>query len=176
MRAIDPLYQAELNRAAEGRAAFVRKFGAGAIKWSGPNLSRLLRLTGERPKRLREMRSFLSVLGLDCACPRWLSRGGVFDHGEMWERDGHPWAVVGHPYFLDDDKRGLLAALARYPMLRVGVDDRPSYYGFGTHHVRVELAEVRRPFSPFPSTPKTRAAAREARRAFAEAFGAGVDP
>jgi len=176
VRAIDPRSQAELNRTAECRAAFARDFGAGEIKWGGRNLSRLLRMTGERPQRVGEMRSFLSVLGLDCDSARWVSRGGVFDHGEMWGRGGEPWAVVGHPYRIDDDKRGLIADLARFPMLRVSVDDRPSYYGFGTHHVRVELVEVRSPFKPYPSTPKTRAAAREARKAFAEVFGVGVDP
>ena len=55
----------------------------------------------------------------------------------------------------------------------VAVDDRPGYYGFGTHHVRVEVREVRRPYEKPPSTRKTRRAARAARKAFGEEFGRG---
>jgi hypothetical protein len=115
------------------------------------------------------MRGILGALGLGDA--PWLEQGGVFDHGELWSRFGVPSLVTGHPYQIGDDEAALLAELGRYPTLRVGVDDRPSYYGFGTHHVRVELPEPRRPFAKPPSTAKTRSAARAARRAFEEAFG-----
>ncbi len=172
MRAIDPAYQARLASAARLRADFAQDFGAREIRWSGYNLSRLLRLTGERPARVAEMRSVLDALGLAGISQRWIGMGGAFDHGVFWGRGGKPWALVGHPYpyGFGPDERALLADLARFPTLLVRVDDRPSYYGFGTHHVRVELAEVRRPFTPFPSTARTRAAARAARQAFAEAF------
>jgi hypothetical protein len=60
-------------------------------------------------------------------------------------------------------------ALARFPTLRIGLDDRPSYYGFGTRHVRIEAVSPRRPFRVPPMTESTRAYARRARRAFAEA-------
>lgn len=172
MRPVSPAYQARLDESARLQADFARDFGARVIQWSGYNLSRMLNLTGERPARVAGMRELLKILGLAGISQRWIGMGGVFDHGVFWSRAGNPWALVGHPYDVDDDERTWLAELARYPMLRVSVDDRPSYYGFGTHHVRVELAEARRPFTSLPSTPKTRAAARAARKAFAEAFEA----
>lgn len=158
------------------RDAFAHEFAARDVRWSGHNVSRMLRLTGERPARVEEMRAILDTLASDSGTWRakagpWFGTGGVFDHGEMWGRGGKPVMLVGHPYGISDEARERLAALARFPGLVVGVDDRPSYYGHGTHHVRVALAEVRRPYEKFPSTPKTRKAACAARRAFAEAFG-----
>lgn len=170
MRASDPAYQARLAEAARRRADFARDFGSREIRWSGYNLSRMLRLTGERPARVAEMRSVFNALGLAGISQRWIGMGGVFDHGVFWGRAGKPWALVGHPYGVNDDERGWLAELARFPTLRVRVNDRPGYYGFGTDHVRIELPEPRRPFVLLPSTRKTRAAARAARLAFAEAF------
>lgn len=170
MKSVDLRYQAELARTMQLRADFGRDFGAREIRWSVYNLSRMLRLTGERPARVAEMRELLKILGLAGISQRWIGMGGVFDHGVFWGRAGKPWALVGHPYGINDDERTWLAELARYPTLRVYVNDRLGYYGFGTDHVRVELPEPRRPSVPFPSTRKTRAAARAARLAFAEAF------
>ena len=70
----------------------------------------------------------------------------------------------------DDVEGGLLAELGRFTALRVGVDDRPSYYGFGSNHVRVELVEPIRPFAAPWTTRATRAYKRAAERALAEAF------
>jgi hypothetical protein len=155
---------------------FASEFGARAVRWSGRNLSRLLRATGERPERVAAMRALLDALGMGPS-RRWPGRGGVFDHGEMWARRGSPWAVVGHPYGVDDRERGWLAELARFPTLRVAVDDRPGHYApqgrpVRTNHVRVEVPAPRPPFAPPPSTWKTRAAA-AARRAFAAEFPPG---
>jgi hypothetical protein len=148
------------------RDVFAYEFGVSRMKWSAHHVSRLLRLTGERPQRVAEMREILGHLGLGSAS--WAGIGGVFDHGELWGRARTPMMLVGHPYGIDAREHMLLAELARFSTLRVNVDDRPSYYGHGTNHVRVELAEVRRPFVKPPSTQKTRKAARAARRAFAE--------
>jgi hypothetical protein len=52
----------------------------------------------------------------------------------------------------------------------VNVNDRPSYYGFGSDHVRIELTEPRRPWKPFRATSKTRTAASTFRRALTDAF------
>jgi hypothetical protein len=154
------------------RDAFAHQHQARAIKWSGYNLGRLLRLTGERPERVAEMREILDALGMG-PMRHWPSTGGVFDHGEMWGRSGKPWCVVGHPYGVDDEERERLAILGRrFPTLRVGLNDHPSYYGHGTDHVRIEVIEPRRPFAKPPSTRKTRSAARDARKAFAEELGA----
>jgi hypothetical protein len=129
-----------------------------------------LNLTGERPARVAEMRVILRMLGMG-PDPHWPTHGGVFDHGEFWARSGKPWAVVGHPYGIDTVERELLSTLGRFtPALRVSVNDRPSYYGFGTDHVRIELTEPRRPWTTFPATRKTRAVAREFRKALTDAF------
>jgi hypothetical protein len=172
----DPAYLARLDAAEASRDAFARRFGLRPVRWSSHNLSRLLRATGERPARVAEMRATLGALGL--AGSGWVGRGGVFDHGEMWGKPHPrkparvvPAVVVGHPYQIEEAERYLLEALARFNVLRVAVDDVPSYYGFGTNHVRVELVEPARPWEPGPSTYKTRAAARAARRAFAEELG-----
>lgn len=152
------------------RSAFAAEFSVRPVKWSARNLSVMLRRTGEPPGRLAELRDLLGALGLDQRGARysWITTGGVFDHGEFWGRAGIPQMIVGHPYDVGDRERGWLADLARFTTLSVRLDDRPSYYGFGTHHVRVALAEVRSPFPSVPSTPGTRAYARRARRAFAE--------
>jgi hypothetical protein len=95
--------------------------------------------------------------------------GGIWDHGTLWSRNGEPAVLVGHPYpcAVSDEDRRLLAELGRFGTLKVALDDRPSFYGFGTHHIRVELVEPRGPFARPPATRKTRAALRAARKAFA---------
>jgi hypothetical protein len=163
-----------LSAAHRLRAHFAYDFRAREINWSAWNLVRLLRLTGERPQRVAEMRAILDGLGLAGASQRSIMKYGAFDHGTLWGRDGKPWALVGAPYDVDSTMRGWFAVLTRYSGLKVSVDDRPGLHGLGTHHVRVELVEARRPFKLIPSTDKTRQAARAARRAFAEAF-AGDD-
>jgi hypothetical protein len=150
------------------RDAFAYDYAVAEMRWSSRNVSRMLRLTGERPERVKAMRWLLGELGMDHSS--WAGIGGVFDHGELWGRARTPLMLVGHPYGIDDDERTLLAELARFGPLRVSVDDRPSYYGHRTNHVRVELTEVRRPFAKPPSTWKTRIAACAARRAFAAEF------
>src|SRR3954471_17617490 len=94
------------------RDAFAYEHQVSPIKWSGHNLSRLLRRTGERPERVAEMWALLGALGMGPSL-RWPGVGGVFDHGQMWGRFGQPWCVVGHPYGVDADERGWLAALGR---------------------------------------------------------------
>jgi hypothetical protein len=144
------------------------------MPWSVGNFSRLFRATGERPARVAELKDMFIALANNFPGP--LVPGGVFDHGELWGRDRTPTTVVGHPYQISLMNRALLADLARrYPTLRVCVDDRPGYYGFDTHHVRIELVDVHRPFRTPRATRKTREAARRAREAFAEAFSRG-DP
>jgi hypothetical protein len=85
---------------------------------------------------------------------------GVFDRREI-VRPSRAAAHAGRPPLRDisPGERALLAELGRFSGLRVNVDDRPSHYGFGTHHVRVELVEARRPCAVPPSTRKTEAAA-----------------
>jgi hypothetical protein len=158
------------------RDAFARALGgARRLRWCGRHLTRMPNRTGERPERVKERRLVLGELGL--GAERWgPCLGGVFDHGEMWALPGGRYAVVGHPYGVDKNERAWLAELARFPTLRVSVDDRPSYYGFGTNHVRVENAAAYRPFAPPRSTRKTRAAALAARRAFAEEFAEEAAP
>jgi hypothetical protein len=79
--------------------------------------------------------------------------------------------LVGHPYGIRPEARAALAELARtFPTLRISIDDRPGYYVARTNHIRIELVEVRPPFRTPPATGRTRAAARAARKAFAEEF------
>ena len=154
-----------VERQHRDRAAFAADLGLSEFAWRGSHVSRLLRLTGERPDRVAELWQILGALGLGSG--RWISAGGVFDHGTCWGRAGVPVAIVGHPYRLGGDERALLATLANYPTLAVAVDDRPSFYGHGTHHVRIWLPAPRTPFQRGVSTTRTRAAARAARQAFA---------
>jgi hypothetical protein len=164
-------YAEEVRAVARLRETFVTEFGVREQAWSPHNLSRFLRLTGERPERVAEMRAILGWLGLgsnSASCGGWLNMDGVFDHGEMWGRGGRPLMLVGHPYNIYTEQRGLLAELGCFGGLRVNVDDRPSHYGFGTHHVRVELVEARRPYAVPPSTRKTQVVARQFRRALEE--------
>jgi hypothetical protein len=151
------------------RDAFAEHFDVTALRWRSDHVTRLLRLTGERPQRVADARAILGDLGMGHG--RSAEIGGVFDHGVLWGRSRTPLMIVGHPYGIDADERSWLAELGRcFPGLTVAVDDRPSYYGSGTNHVRIALAEVRRPFTAPPSTPKTREAARTARNAFADVF------
>jgi hypothetical protein len=156
----NPAYLARLEEADRLRDDFALAFGVRECRWSDHNLSRLLNATGERPERVKEMRAIIGRL-----------ESRVFDHDEMWARGRVPMILVGHPYQIEPEHRAALAYLARtFPTIRVSVDDRPSYYGFGTHHVRVELVTVARPFllrNP-PATYRTRQAASAARKAFTE--------
>lgn len=63
----------------------------------------------------------------------------------------------------------MLSELDRSGTLLAVADGRESHYGFGTHHVRIELVEPLRPFGTIRSTARTRAARRAAIAAFTEA-------
>jgi hypothetical protein len=119
----------------------------------------LLNLMGESKERTKEARRILGLLGLaDHGGQRyyhWLCQNGVFDHGQMWGRGCVPLLIVGHPYRIIDQERTLLSQLGRFPGLTIGVNDRPSYYGFGTNHVRIGLAEDRWPKSSAKSSAKS---------------------
>jgi hypothetical protein len=169
------LHRSNESRLLRLRQQFVIEHSARPIRWSGYNLSRLLNLTGERPDRIKKMRALLGLLGMGLqGC--WPDQSGVFDHGEMWGRSGKPWAIVGHPYGVNAAEHGWLAALARFtPAIRVSINDRPSHYSRSTDHVRIELAAPHRPWTTFPATRKTRAVAREFRKALAEEFPTGSD-
>jgi hypothetical protein len=154
-RVSDPAALARLQ------ADFARDFGVKEVKWTDRNEARFVRSTGERPERAAELRDILHELGA------W--GGGVFDHCTMWGRKGQPCVCIGHPYSVGREDWELLRALpVWFPSLRCAVDDRPSFYGHGTHHVRIELIDPRAPFKPLPATHKTRAAARKAREVFSE--------
>lgn len=138
----------EHERAEALRIAFAREMEATTIRWSTYNVTRLLRSTGERPERVDEAWGFLMELGMGPDARRaWPTQSGAFDHGVLWARGGRPWAIVGAPYELSSAHRFLLETLGRsFPTIRVAIDDRPSYYGFGTCHVRIEVPEPRRPY------------------------------
>ncbi|HMB04431.1 MAG TPA: hypothetical protein VKP69_11925 [Isosphaeraceae bacterium] len=93
--------------------------------------------------RVKEMRRIIAGLcGGEQRSIRYypiLSRGGVFDHGDFWGRKGAPAMMVGAPYAIDDSEKAWLGALAQFQSLQVAMDDRPSLYGSGTHHVRIAL-------------------------------------
>src|SRR4051812_22475242 len=94
----------EKTRAARLRAEFARDFEARRIRWSGRNLSRMIRMTGERPGRIEDIRAILSPLGIgsDPSCP---DQGEVFDHGEMWAAEDGRVILVGQPYDVRDESR-----------------------------------------------------------------------
>lgn len=163
----------EERLACEARTAeFTKALGVRRYKWSRTNLMKMLRATGETPGRVEELRAILGELGMGDRTYPWISPAGVWDHGELWGKGGMPRLVVGHPYQIGDHERAWLDELSRFATLKVSVDDRPSYYGHGTHHVRVELAEVRTPYGKPASTPATRAIG----RTFAGALHAESSP
>src|SRR5262245_38137769 len=73
----------EQLRATALRDSFIAEHNARRIKFSGYNLSRMLRLTGERPARIALARRILGDLGLSHD-GHWLSCAGVFDHPDFW--------------------------------------------------------------------------------------------
>lgn len=139
----------EHARAEALRESFAEEHEATAIRFSSYNISRLLRSTGERPDRVDEAWEFLIALGMDGAGGKQSpTQLGVFDHGVVWARWGRPWAITGHPYQITDLHRFTLTTLGRtFPTLKVAIDDRPSFYGFGSHHVRIEVPKPRRPYT-----------------------------
>ena len=123
---------------------FADHFGVRPIKWSRHNLTRLLNKTGEPRERILAVRDLIDHrLRMDSAIDqRYLVDClSVWDHGEMWARDGQPCMMVGHPYHINDEERALLDELARWsPRLKLSIDDRESYYyPKCTHHIRLEL-------------------------------------
>jgi hypothetical protein len=124
---------------------FGREFRVREFQWSAHHLTRLLKRTGEDPERVKEMIQIVARLCGGLEGPRYcktLDRGGAFDHGDFWGRDGAPVMMVGAPYTINERGRAQLEALAQFSTLHVAVDDRPSIYGSGTHHVRIALAVV----------------------------------
>lgn len=137
---------------------FAAEFGVRPFQWGPSNINRMLRATGAPPDQVAAMWDILGWLssGTRGELPwrrdgytygRWLNRQwGVFDHGKLWGRDRTPTMIVGHPYHFSNDDRPLLEELGRFSGLTVNVDDRAGYYGFGSHHVRIALTEIRKPF------------------------------
>jgi hypothetical protein len=175
---VAPEALADFDATEAALAAFAAENDVVETDCSDRNLSLMLGSTGEQPERVAEMRAILSRASQGDPGGRSYYNGrtyqpslgcyGAFDHPTMWRRGRHPVMLVGHPYGLSDDVAAELDYLSRAfaGSLRVTVDAYPSFYGHGTNHVRVELVEVRRPFRKLPSTHKTRAAARAARKAF----------
>jgi len=122
-----------LEEVEEPRQTFANHFGVRPIKWSRHNLIRLLNKTGEPPERILELRGLLDLLGMNSAAGRhWIRCGGVWDHGEMWSKNGQPCIVVGHPEDIravSDEYQAALDEVARWsPRLLLSIDDRESYY------------------------------------------------
>ena len=161
----DPAYVAYLAEKKALRERFALDFGAERRDWSDHAFARLLNSTGERPARVAELRALLGKLDSGGTS----LHGGAFDHRDFWYRGGKPWAAVGHPYDVTEAHREAIARIARtFPTVRLSIDDRPSYYGFGTNHVRFEVPTLFPRWVKVPSTRKTRQVARDARKAFAE--------
>jgi hypothetical protein len=138
-----PAYGAHMIAAAIEKDQFAASYNMREYKWSSHSLSRFLNRTGEDPVRIKVMRSIIAGLcGGEQRSIRYypiLYRGGVFDHGDFWGRDGAPVMMVGAPYTINDREKAGLDALVQFQSLAVAVDDRPSLYGSGTHHVRIAL-------------------------------------
>ena len=134
-------WQECLNEIEAREQAFARDFGVYKIKWSRHNLMRLLNKTGEPPERILELRELLDRSGMKAESSRYINCGGVWDHGEMWAKNGQPWIVVGDPYNINDEEQAALDQITRWsPRLLLSIDDRESYYcPETTHHVRLEL-------------------------------------
>ena len=132
-----------LEEVEERRQTFANHFGVRPIKWSRHNLIRLLNKTGEPPERILELRGLLDLLGMNSAAGRhWIGCGGVWDHGEMWSKNGQPCIVVGQPYDIHgvyDEYQAALDEVARWsPRLLLSIDDRESYYFPKATHQFVE--------------------------------------
>lgn len=135
------------NAKEQRRDDFGRKNNLKLYKWSGFNLSRFINRVATSVDCHEEIRSIFGALGMSCGAG-WKNRnnfypgtGGVFDHGHMWGRSGKPCTIVGHPYDIDDREKGLLIELARDYNIDTlfSEDEKLSYYGFGTWHVRIDL-------------------------------------
>lgn len=135
-------YGERLIAAARLKDEFAAESGVHLVKWSSHNLARMLRATGASQDEIGEMRDIIAALGAERIWGRYstaLSCNGVFDHPDFWAGPDR-MMMVGAPHEISTRERALLADLAKFPGLRVAVDDRPSYYGFGSHHVRIALA------------------------------------
>lgn len=160
----------EYSRAEALRKAFAIEMEATEIRFSAHNISRLLRSSGERPERIDEAWEFLIALGMDGAGGKqYPAQLGVFDHATVWARAGRPWAIVGHPYQISDLHRFTLATMGRtFPTIKVSIDDRASFYGFGTRHIRIEVPQPRRAYTVPLATRQTKEIKRLFRSALQE--------
>jgi hypothetical protein len=70
------------------------------------------------------------------------AKGHPFDHVELWDRDGIPLVLVGHPYGIRDDGRVTMAGLRALGMT-VEINSE-TWYGFDTDHVEVYHEETLR--------------------------------
>jgi hypothetical protein len=139
MSACPPHVVRRLAEADQHRSQFIDDFRVREVPLTGRRLGRILKLAcGGQPERLDEIRGLLAQHGLH-GVPRWPAGGGALDHPSLWARDGVPCILVSYPYFLTDENRRLLDELAKFPAIRVGVDDRPGFHEALSHHVRVEV-------------------------------------
>ena len=108
---VRPMAQHMIAAAIE-KDKFTASYNMREYKWSSHSLSRFLNRTGEDPVRIKVKRSIIAGLcGGEQRSIRYypiLYRGGVFDHGDFWGRDGAPVMMVGAPYTINDrEKAGL---------------------------------------------------------------------
>lgn len=144
----DAAYIDETIRAGTLKDRFAAEFDVQECVWSDYNLARLVNQTGAARPRIKQMRAIiLELAGTHPGCGATISCRGAFDHNDFWSRSSgrggqkisRPVMMVGSPYEISDREHALLAELAQFGPIAVAVDDRPSYYGFGSHHVRIAL-------------------------------------
>jgi len=131
--------------------AFVSLYGVKLFKHGPHNVGKLFR-QGSTREAARDCANALFGLEYRASCFHFdYGYANLFDHVELWGRDGTPLFLVGHPYggssasFVMDDGRPVLgrdgAAVAR-GLAVAGVSGwfnprSSSWYGHGTHQFLV---------------------------------------
>lgn len=116
------------------RQAFMGRHRLRDYKLSGRHLMKMVLTSGGDKAAVDRVRERFTY-SYGCSL-RW--HGPTWDHLEMMGRGGQALVMVSHPYSIDDEGRRDIS-LFRAAGLRVVIGVQGwSWYGYGTHQVRVE--------------------------------------
>lgn len=120
------LYRNEEIRAATMEIEFLRKHAVREFQNTSRNVLTFLKSQGASDVAARVVADRLGRFG---------AHDGLFDHGQLFGRDGRPTLLVGHPYTVEEADQPLIRRISSLGF-RVIVSDE-SFHGFGSCQVLV---------------------------------------
>jgi hypothetical protein len=130
------------------RLRFRSEFGLRPAAWTSPNYKKFLDNVSRGNSAVRAaVKGTLASLGLQVKAGTGLvpDEGGIFVESEFWSKDDFITTLVAHPVRITNENLIRLKELSIIDGVDVKIDDRESYGGHGSHHVRISVAGLKSP-------------------------------